>query len=321
MLALALSVRPDLDWRDAQHVVLRAAVPFHLNLNNEWQTVSGGRSYSHKFGYGRIDGYRLVEEARQWKKVGPQVSLRSYVQRVQQSIPFGKNGLSSTINITENMIDRAFLQRLEHVTVTVSITHMCRGDLDIYLISPNGIISHLGPRRSYDDSTEGFKNWTFMSVKHWEESMAGPWRLKVIDSVQPEQVGTLEHWWIKFWGEASPAFNTSTPPSTGDNSGEDHHSDKTEQHEYVPPESVDWYESLALSAGGVLLILLVTIASLAGIVFVYVRYVRHLPLSSQGFQVVPQPPPYDENTIQLERLEGGFELEEQSPVSNVVRSQ
>lgn len=59
------------------------------------------------------------------------------------------------------------LSRLEHITVGVDIQHERRGDLEILLESPHNVTSQLAARRRFDTSTDGFGNWTFMTVKHW----------------------------------------------------------------------------------------------------------------------------------------------------------
>lgn len=65
------------------------------------------------------------------------------------------------------MLKDANVERLEHVTVTMNVDHGRRGDLSVELISPDKVVSHLAATRRLDASTEGYKDWTFMSVVHW----------------------------------------------------------------------------------------------------------------------------------------------------------
>ena len=37
--------------------------------------------------------------------------------------------------------------------------------------------------RDQDSSTDGFKNWSFMSVHNWGEDPKGLWTIKVMDTV------------------------------------------------------------------------------------------------------------------------------------------
>lgn len=76
-------------------------------------------------------------------------------------------GIKSTFEVTQDMLNDANLERLEHVTARVWIDHQRRGDVEVELLSPNGILSVLARARRFDESTTGFSGWKFMSIKHW----------------------------------------------------------------------------------------------------------------------------------------------------------
>jgi proprotein convertase subtilisin/kexin type 1 len=40
--------------------------------------------------------------------------------------------------------------------------------------------------RDQDSSTDGFKNWSFMSVHNWGEDPKGLWTIKIMDGVRIE---------------------------------------------------------------------------------------------------------------------------------------
>ncbi|WWC96813.1 hypothetical protein V866_003688 [Kwoniella sp. B9012] len=71
VFALALSVRPELTWRDFQHLSVRNAVFFNKD-DPDWEKTAAGRMYSYKYGYGRIDAGLFVEAAEKWNLVKPQ---------------------------------------------------------------------------------------------------------------------------------------------------------------------------------------------------------------------------------------------------------
>jgi kexin len=71
VVALALQVRPELSWRDVQHVLIHTAVHFNPE-DPDWEKTASGRWFSYKYGYGRIDAGRVVEEARKWELRKPQ---------------------------------------------------------------------------------------------------------------------------------------------------------------------------------------------------------------------------------------------------------
>jgi kexin len=200
VMALALSVRPELTWRDAQYLVVETAVPFNLN-DPSWQTTPSGRPYSHTFGYGKIDTYRIVQLAKTFKLVGPPVQMTMPTIKVEQRIPGGDDGINSTLVIDKNFLVEGNFKRLEQVTVRVNIKHQRRGEVQIRLYSPSGMVSIFSPGREYDDSRDGFKDWRFMSVVHWGEDPVGTWTLNVKDPAHRFRSGFFVDWTAKFWGE------------------------------------------------------------------------------------------------------------------------
>ena len=165
IMALVLSERPDLTWRDLQYLSVNTAVP--INLDDEWQDTYIGKKYSHTFAYGKLDAYALVQAAKNWTSVKPQAWFRTPWQHVRHDIPQGDKGLASTFDVTKEMLKKANVERLEHVTVTMNVEHSRRGDLSVELVSPTGVRSHLSATRRHDANTAGYVDWTFMSVVHW----------------------------------------------------------------------------------------------------------------------------------------------------------
>ena len=135
--------------------------------DSDWQTVGKGRKYNHKYGYGKLDGYRIVEAAKTFKSLKMQTSLSSTSILVEKVIPEDLFGLNSTFEVTASDLEKYDLKTLEHVTVSLNAKHARRGDISLTLISPNGYKSELLTVRSMDMSTSGFEDWTTMSVKHW----------------------------------------------------------------------------------------------------------------------------------------------------------
>lgn len=104
------------------------------------------------------------------------------------------------------------MKTLEHVAVTVTITHPCRGALEIVLVCPSGMASVIGARRVIDryartlalcpwlvlllyrDGEEsaavfmfarreptGYQDWTFSTVRCWGERAEGRYTLRISD--------------------------------------------------------------------------------------------------------------------------------------------
>lgn len=166
VIALALSVRPELTWRDVQYLLVETAVPVHTS-DGSWQDTAGGRLFSHDWGYGKIDAYALVQKARSLELVKPQAWLHSAWQEVDHEIPEGHQGQSSYYEVSSEMLRVANLAQLEHVTVTINVNHPRRGDLSVDLVSPSGVVSYLSTPRMPDQHRAGYTDWEFMSVAHW----------------------------------------------------------------------------------------------------------------------------------------------------------
>lgn len=202
IFALVLSARPDLSWRDLQYLCVETAVPFNLD-DADWQDTPAGHKFNHKFGYGKLDAYAIVEKAKNWNNVKAQSWYHSSIVDVNER--FGEQlheQITTYLNISVQDMEKANLQRVEHVTVTVNIDHERRGDVTVDLISPGGIISNLATARRHDVSEEGFQDWTLMTVKHWGETGIGQWRIVVGDHDHLESAGLFKNWRMTLWGEA-----------------------------------------------------------------------------------------------------------------------
>ncbi|KAF9299948.1 pheromone processing endoprotease [Mortierella antarctica] len=209
--ALVLEVRPDLNWRDIQYLTMLTAVPVDEH-DPDWTETSVGRLFNHKYGYGKLDAYAIVEAAKTWVSVGEQVTFESPVITVDGDIPNGESGLPSVALITEKDLKSVKFGRLEHITVTVNIQHQFRGEVEVFLRSPDNIVSQLAVARFKDASTEGFNDWTFMSVKHWEENPLGAWTLTVYDRINPANTGIFKDWKLSLHGEIEGGRPDLPPP-------------------------------------------------------------------------------------------------------------
>lgn len=200
--------------------------------DNDWDVTATGRNYSYTFGYGKIDAGLFVEAAKTWKLVKPQAWFDSpqiklpYTEgpvaesprQVDVSQPdeehdkpvpvqsggtlLTADGISSTFQVTKEMLDRENFETLEHVTVRVWIEHARRGDVEVWLESPSGIQSMLAQRRPADFDTTGFNGWKFMSLKHWGEDPIGTWKLTVNDQGKEGRHGRFNAWGLQLWGES-----------------------------------------------------------------------------------------------------------------------
>lgn len=170
-------ISPDLTWRDLQHLTVRTAEVINTD-DPDWDKTASGRLFSYKYGYGRLNGLALVTAAQNWEPVKPQAWVElpavqvgdgtsNLTGEMSGGLPIVSGGVTSTVTVTQDDLERNNLEGLEHITVRVWITHDRRGDVEVEIISPNGIKSILAARRNIDSSNEGYPGWRFMSVKHW----------------------------------------------------------------------------------------------------------------------------------------------------------
>jgi subtilisin family serine protease len=192
VVALMLQANPNLTWRDVQHVLVETAEK-NDPTDGSWFNNAAGYHVSEYYGFGRVDAAAAVNMASTWTNVSAAQTDTSGVLSVNQSIPDNnQTGVSRTFNNASSPITK-----LEHVEVTVNVTHPYRGDLSFILTSPSGTVSKLMQGRP--DPNDNFSNWTFMSVQFWGENPVGNWTLKVVDNAAVD-VGTFVDWKITFYG-------------------------------------------------------------------------------------------------------------------------
>ncbi|GMM36663.1 kexin [Saccharomycopsis crataegensis] len=228
--ALVLEANPDLTWRDVQYITILSGVEINED-DGEWQDCAVGKRYSHKYGFGKIDAYKMVELAKTWTNVKPQAW--HYSQRKKSSLKViggGDAAFNDTISIDAKDTQNSNLEKLEHVTVTVDIDTTSRSSFSANLISPSGRKSRLAIARQLDTSSEGFKNWTFMSVAHWGEDPAGEWTLELMNHDKNNDV-TLNSWRLQLFGPTIDATKAKRFPLPGDEEEPEVQEDENKEEE------------------------------------------------------------------------------------------
>uniref|UniRef100_A0A671KSF7 Furin-1-like n=1 Tax=Sinocyclocheilus anshuiensis TaxID=1608454 RepID=A0A671KSF7_9TELE len=175
IIALALEANKNLTWRDMQHLVVRTSNPAHLTTN-DWKTNGVGRRVSHSYGYGLLDAGAIVALAKNWTNVGPQrkcvLSLVSEPRNIGSHLVINKSVDACAGTDT-------FVSSLEHAQAQLTLSYNRRGNLAIYLISPQGTRSTLLAPRPHDYSSDGFSDWAFMTTHSWDEDPRGEWSLEI----------------------------------------------------------------------------------------------------------------------------------------------
>ncbi|XP_042342471.1 proprotein convertase subtilisin/kexin type 7 [Plectropomus leopardus] len=205
MVALMLQVRPCLSWRDVQHIITFTATK--CDNSADWRVNGAGFHHSHQHGFGVLNAWRLVNAAKVWESVPFLVSYQSSVIKEEVSIAAYPNELIRTWQVSAADLKQSGMETLEHVAVTVTITHPCRGNLEVMLVCPSGMTSVIGARRAIDRDPAGYQDWTFSTVRCWGERAEGQYTLKISDHKESslEQcaaVGVLKQWQLTLYGSS-----------------------------------------------------------------------------------------------------------------------
>jgi len=193
-IGLLLEANPNLGWRDVQEILISTARKVD-DTDKGWSTNGGGFHFNDKYGAGLIDTQAAVNLATTWTNLGPELSLAEEMTNMATPIPDNK---AAGVQHSFTFSDPNF--RIEHVEVTVDITHASRGQLQISLKSPSGTISNLAPLRPRDKGAN-FEHWVFTTTHHWGEAATGVWTVQVADRVAGT-AGMLNGVKVEFFGAA-----------------------------------------------------------------------------------------------------------------------
>jgi subtilisin-like proprotein convertase family protein len=180
--ALMLEANPNLGWRDVQEILIASATR-NDPADSGWLTNGWGFKFHHSYGAGLVNATAAVNMAKTWRNLPAATNIFSAQTGLNLSIPDNNtNGITQTFDFSNSNL------RVEHVTVTVSVTHTYRGDLAITLTSPSGTISRLAEK--HNDGGTNYSGYTFMSTFNWSEISRGIWTVKITD-LAADDTGTL----------------------------------------------------------------------------------------------------------------------------------
>ena len=205
VIALMLEANSNLTWRDIQHILVqtsRKIDPEHIG----WFLTESGNWYNHAYGYGLVDATASVNLAKTWTTVGNEISITTGKIEVNLTNSNSADGYildNNNEGITSNIsVDQGI--NIESVEILVNITHSTRGDLNLFLESPNGIVSEL-VRENSQDLGDHYHDWVFTSVAHWGENTFGEWKLKVNDTIDEGASDRYFHnWSMTIYGTVEP---------------------------------------------------------------------------------------------------------------------
>jgi len=200
--ALLLDADSTLTWRDVMHVLIRTAAKNDAG-DAGWTDNGAGLPFNHRYGFGLVaaDAAVAAVAGGAWRKVPASASALTVSEAVAVAIPDNASGgVLRSLAVSPPAGFRA-----EHVELTVDVSHTWRGDLSFELTAPSGQRSII-PARLEDDNNH-FSNWTFTTVAHWGETVAGTWQLKIVDN-EALVSGTLNRWSLRVHGHLLPVSPT-----------------------------------------------------------------------------------------------------------------
>ncbi|CAC5358409.1 PCSK2 [Mytilus coruscus] len=179
--------RPDLSWRDVQHLIVCTT---NTNLKGtlvEWQRNGAGFLTHPRLGFGLIDAYKMASLAEQWMLVPRQFSCnQSKRSEVTVTGRFRSDNIFIDCDPLTTCQDCGCqIRYLEHIKVKVSFSWngehwfnaAYRGLVELYLISPRGTKSYILTNRPADRLQPETFTWEFKSVQSWGENPCGTFLL------------------------------------------------------------------------------------------------------------------------------------------------
>jgi subtilisin-like proprotein convertase family protein/methionine-rich copper-binding protein CopC len=194
VIALVLDANSGLGWRDVQNILAYSSVgvgsrysAVTTNENSSWKWNGaqnwngGGLHYSEDYGYGMVNAFNAVRMAEVWGILYPVAATSANEVTASTGTLTARATIAdqSTLNYTFTVASNI---SLEHVALTVSLTHTWFTDLDIRLISPDGTSMVLYDGSTGDDRTaDTALTYTFGAEGYRGEMSAGTWTLQIQD--------------------------------------------------------------------------------------------------------------------------------------------
>ncbi len=212
VVALMLAKNPSLSWRDMKHILARSSVRID-STDPGWTT--GPFAHNEKYGFGLVDALAAVNVAATWTNVAHESSIPPITRTPNLAIPVSWDSSVSGIADSITIGDAYSNFSVEHIEIIFDATHPHRGDIEVTLTSPAGVVSRLATSRSWDTGSD-FPAWRFGTVRHWGEPAAGTWTLQVVDRING-YYGTWNTWTLRIYGTAGSPTDilTITTPASG----------------------------------------------------------------------------------------------------------
>jgi Ca2+-binding RTX toxin-like protein len=258
VVALMLQANPGLGWRDVQDILARSATHIGSAIgatvpgtheNGNWILTNGGQTWNNggmhyhtNYGYGMVDAFAAVRMAEVWSLFGPAQTSANEVP-----VTFSSGAISVPIpdnNVATYSFTVALPLQIEHLALTLSLTHTFFTDLIITLIAPDGSRHVLADRGAGSGSTSDLLfTWTYGVDSLRGLSAIGTWTVEVRDAAAAD-VGTLQGVVATFFGQT---FSANTVYHFTDEFGLMAFLDPTRRSIEDADGGVDWLNMAAMA--------------------------------------------------------------------------
>ena len=238
-VALLLQQRPDLTWRDVQ-AILSLSARQNDSSDSGWQVNGAGHRVHHAYGFGVLDVDEVLTMAKTWQVLPAEVEYDSKLILAQQTITDCSTGClprrlfvpqpptdqQSGTNTTVFVQPTTSLSFIESVVVELDIQFgnttaldsspcafevftVAVGSLNTVQISlehrdnngaliSSSLLHKLHPTYTCLNITE--LDWSFLSVHHFGEDIAGTWQVVITDFYDDNVTNTLNSWRLRIYG-------------------------------------------------------------------------------------------------------------------------
>ncbi|MEP3674712.1 S8 family serine peptidase [Sulfitobacter sp.] len=184
-IALMLEANPDLGYRDIQQILALSArqdgLGDHASHGSDWVTNGantfngGGMHFSDSFGYGFLNVHDAVRMAETWTEqqtVENRTSLSQTVETDEYLVAGENDRIEVEIAVDESI-------SVEHVQLSMNLSWTYTGDLDVWLVSPDGTEVRLVHDLPDLERVGSIRNFEFSSVASMGEMSEGTWTLVI----------------------------------------------------------------------------------------------------------------------------------------------
>jgi len=220
VVALMLEANPELGWRDVKKILALSAdhtgseigaakvgtEAFGWSINASAEFNGGGMHFSNDYGFGQINAYAAVRLAEVWDLFG---EAQTSANEASASASGTLNRALADNGVTTFTVDLAQNVSIEHVDLTLTLTHPNVKELQIELVSPDGTQSILLSPGTGAAHTANKWTWSFGSEQFLGELSAGQWLVKITDT-EGGNSGTLASYKLEAFGSTVDANNVYT---------------------------------------------------------------------------------------------------------------